>query len=135
MTLNIKDPEAHKLAQTLAKETGESMTHAVTQALRERLQAVKVGALRSLKGVHLAFTGILSRPRAEAARAARRAGAVVHDGPSRRTSVVVRGRPNTLQAAGRDAGLNLMEIKRLSEKGHRIKLLDERRFWRLVKMR
>jgi hypothetical protein len=25
-----------------------------------------------------------------------------------------------------------MEIKRLGEKGHRIKLLDERRFWRLV---
>ena len=26
MSLNIKDSEAHKLAQTLAKETGESMT-------------------------------------------------------------------------------------------------------------
>ena len=41
MSLNIKDPEAHKLAQTLAKETGESMTHAVTEALRERLQRVQ----------------------------------------------------------------------------------------------
>jgi hypothetical protein len=46
--------------------------------------------------------------------------------------VLVRGRPNTLQAAGRDAGLKLMEIKRLAEKGHRITLLDERRFWKLV---
>lgn len=41
MSLNIKDPETHKLAQMLAKETGESMTHAVTQALRERLQRVQ----------------------------------------------------------------------------------------------
>src|SRR5439155_988765 len=67
-----------------------------------------------------------------AARAARRAGAIVHGGPSMRTTVVVRGRPNAQQAAGKDAGLKLLEIKRLAEKGHEIKLLDERRFWRLV---
>jgi antitoxin VapB len=41
MTLNIKDPEAHKLARALAEETGETMTHAVTEALRERLARVK----------------------------------------------------------------------------------------------
>jgi antitoxin VapB len=41
MSLNIKDPEAHKLAQSLAKETGETMTAAVTQALRERLERVR----------------------------------------------------------------------------------------------
>jgi eukaryotic-like serine/threonine-protein kinase len=90
------------------------------------------GALRSMSGVHLAFTGILSRRRSEAIRAARRAGAIVHGGPSARTTVVVRGRPNPLQAAGRDAGLKLMEIKRLREKGHRITLLNEAQFWRLA---
>jgi antitoxin VapB len=37
MTLNIKDPEAHKLARKLAQQTGETMTRAVTEALRERL--------------------------------------------------------------------------------------------------
>ena len=37
MTLNIKDPEAHKLARRIAQQTGESMTRAVTEALRERL--------------------------------------------------------------------------------------------------
>jgi len=37
MTLNIKDPEAHELARKLAARTGESMTRAVTEALRERL--------------------------------------------------------------------------------------------------
>ncbi|HVR72636.1 MAG TPA: hypothetical protein VMT87_17505, partial [Vicinamibacteria bacterium] len=68
-------------------------------------------------------------------RAARRAGAIVHGGPSARTTVVVRGRPNPLQAAGRDSGLKLMEIKRLREKGHRITLLDEKWFWRLAARR
>jgi serine/threonine-protein kinase len=101
-------------------------------ALRTRPSPLKAGILRTLKGVHLAFTGILSKRRREAAAAARRAGAIVHSGPSARTTVIVRGRPNPLQAAGRDAGLKLMEIKRLREKGHRITLLNEKRFWQLV---
>lgn len=41
MSLNIKDPEAHKLAQRLAEETGETMTQAVTVALRERYSRVR----------------------------------------------------------------------------------------------
>lgn len=41
MSLNIKSKEAHKLAQQLAKLTGESMTEAVTAAVRERLQRVR----------------------------------------------------------------------------------------------
>ena len=102
------------------------------QALRHPPAALRPGLLRSLAGVHLAFTGILSRRRRDAARAARRAGAVVHGSPSARTTVVVRGRPNPLQAAGREGGLKLMEIKRLAEKGHHITLLDEARFWRLA---
>jgi serine/threonine protein kinase len=93
---------------------------------------LKAGVLRSLAGVHLAFTGIFTAKRAEVAAAARRAGAVVHSGPSIQTTVLVRGRPNPLQAAGRDAGRKLMEIKRLREKGHRITVLTERRFWRLA---
>jgi serine/threonine-protein kinase len=101
-------------------------------ALRTPPVALKTGALRSLKGVHLTFTGILSRTRAEAIAAARRAGAIVHGMPSVQTGVVVRGRPNAQQAAGREGGLKLMEIKRLRERGHRITLLDEKRFWRLV---
>jgi eukaryotic-like serine/threonine-protein kinase len=104
-------------------------------ALRNPPVALKAGRLRTLKGVHLAFTGILSVPRRDAIRAARRAGAIIHGAPSARTTVVVRGRPNPLQAAGRDGGLKLMEIKRLREKGHRITLLDETGFWRLVPTR
>lgn len=41
MGLNIKDPEAHKLAKEIAEETGETMTSAVTKALRERLERLR----------------------------------------------------------------------------------------------
>jgi serine/threonine-protein kinase len=102
-------------------------------ALEHRPVALRAGVLRTLKGVHLAFTGILSVKRSKAIAAARRAGAVVHSGPTALTTVVVRGRPNPLQAAGRDAGLKLMEIKRLRDKGHRITLLNESQFWRLAR--
>ena len=93
---------------------------------------LRSGVLRTLEGAHLVFTGILSRRRAEAIRAAKRAGAIVHSGLSVRTTVVVRGRPNPTQAAGRDGGRKLLEIKRLREKGHKITLLSETLFWRLV---
>jgi serine/threonine-protein kinase len=109
----------------------ESATEMI-EALTHPPAALKAGILRSLKGVHLAFTGILTKRRSEAVKAARRAGAIIHSGPSAKTNVVVRGRPNPLQAAGRDAGLKLMEIKRLREKGQRITLLNETQFWRLV---
>ena len=104
-------------------------------ALRTPAPTLKSGVLRTLKGVHLAFTGILSKTRNEATTAAKRAGAIIHGSPSAQTTVVVRGRPNALQAAGRDGGLKLMEIKRLREKGHRITLLNETQFWRLVARR
>jgi serine/threonine-protein kinase len=104
-------------------------------ALKTPAATLKPGALRTLEGVHLAFTGILSRRRDEAIAAARGAGAVVHGGPSMLTTVIVRGQPNALQAAGRDGGIKLMEIKRLRERGHRITLLNEAQFWRLANRR
>jgi serine/threonine-protein kinase len=104
----------------------------LVDALSHPPAPLRVGVLRTLKGAHIAFTGILSRPRRDAIRAARRAGATVHGGPSAQTNVVVRGKPNPLQAAGRDAGVKLMEIKRLREKGHRIKLLNDAQFWALA---
>lgn len=101
-------------------------------ALRTKPAVLRPGRVRSLHGVHLTFTGILSRRRREAIAAARRAGAVVHSGPSAETTVIVRGRPNPLQAAGRDGGLKLMEIKRLREKGQRVIVLTDAQFWRLA---
>jgi antitoxin VapB len=46
MALNIKNPETERLAHLLADATGESLTEAVTQALRERLTAVRRAADR-----------------------------------------------------------------------------------------
>jgi serine/threonine protein kinase len=102
------------------------------EALRTPPARLKAGVLRTLRGAHVAFTGILSRPRKDAIQAARRAGAHIHSMPSIQTTVLVRGKPNPLQAAGRDAGRKLMEIKRLREQGHRITLLNDEQFWRLV---
>ncbi|MDH3504836.1 MAG: type II toxin-antitoxin system VapB family antitoxin [Nitrospirota bacterium] len=41
MALNIRNQEAEKLAEALAAITGETKTQAVTEALRERLEALK----------------------------------------------------------------------------------------------
>lgn len=41
MALNIKSEEAQKLAHELASLTGESMTAAVTEAVRERLERLR----------------------------------------------------------------------------------------------
>jgi antitoxin VapB len=41
MSLNIKNEETHRLAQELAQITGESMTVAVGEAIRERLERVR----------------------------------------------------------------------------------------------
>jgi antitoxin VapB len=41
MSLNIKSEDAHRFARELAALTGESMTAAVTTALRERLERLR----------------------------------------------------------------------------------------------
>jgi antitoxin VapB len=38
MPLSIKDPDADRLARALAQRTGETLTEAVINALRERLE-------------------------------------------------------------------------------------------------
>jgi antitoxin VapB len=42
MALNIRDPEAERLAVELAKLTGETKIEAVTKALRDRLERVRM---------------------------------------------------------------------------------------------
>lgn len=49
MGLNIKSEETHRLVRELATLTGESMTAAVTEAVRQRLDRV-----RRARGVNLA---------------------------------------------------------------------------------
>jgi antitoxin VapB len=41
MALSIKDPEADRLARAVAEATGETLTAAVVQSLRERLARVR----------------------------------------------------------------------------------------------
>jgi antitoxin VapB len=41
MSLNVKNEEANRLARRLARLTGESLTDAVTCALRERLERIE----------------------------------------------------------------------------------------------
>ena len=57
MSLNIKDPETHRLAQTLAQETGESMTRAVAIALQERLARVRRSRTQAAKAAELLRIG------------------------------------------------------------------------------
>jgi antitoxin VapB len=47
MALNIKNPEAERLARELAEATGENITQAVTAALREQLIR-KTGRVRDV---------------------------------------------------------------------------------------
>jgi antitoxin VapB len=54
VALNIKNPEAHRLAHELAEVTGESLTDAVMVALRERLEAVRRLRERKRLGAEIA---------------------------------------------------------------------------------
>ena len=40
-TLNLKHPDVHRLVRELADETGESLTDAVLESVRERLDRVR----------------------------------------------------------------------------------------------
>ena len=41
MSLNVKDPEAHRLAEAIARETGDSLTKVVIDSLRERHEKIQ----------------------------------------------------------------------------------------------
>lgn len=49
MTMNIKNPEAQRLAKELTELTGESVTQAVIESLRERL--ARLEAQRRKRGM------------------------------------------------------------------------------------
>ena len=94
---------------------------------------MKTGRIRSLKGRSISLTGFLRRPRKEAIAAARKAGARFQASPGPTTDVLVRGRPNAQQVAGKGGGLKLMEIRRLAARGHSVTIIGEDQFWRLVR--
>ena len=102
------------------------------KALRHRPKQPSLGRMDSLKGKRISFTGFLTRPRSEAIAAAKKAGAVFQSKPGAMSDVLVRGRPNALQIAGQDGGTKLLEIRRLAAKGHNVKVIGERQFWKLA---
>jgi len=101
-------------------------------ALRQRPKEPRLGRVKSLAGKNLSFTGFLSRSRNEAIAAAKKAGAIVQSKPGRATDVLVRGKPNAQQIAGKDAGSKLIEVRRLAAKGHKVTIINERQSWRLA---
>ena len=55
-SLNIKDPEARRLAKEIAETTGETMTHAVIEALRERRARLRTRDPEAVLAAILAFS-------------------------------------------------------------------------------
>ena len=101
-------------------------------ALQHAPKQLRKGRVGSIAGRRISFTGFLRRPRREAIAAAKKSGAIFQASPGPSTDILVRGRPNALQVAGKDGGLKLMEIKRLAAKGHRVTVIGETQFWKLV---
>lgn len=55
-SLNIKDPEARRLAKEISEATGETMTHAVIAALRERRERLRRRDPEAIYAEILAFS-------------------------------------------------------------------------------
>lgn len=49
MALSIKSPEAERLARRLASATGESVTGAITAAVRERLERIEASSTEATR--------------------------------------------------------------------------------------
>lgn len=64
MALNVKSPEADRLARELASHTGESITEAVTIALQERLdrQRRRGGADQRLRQTRAIMARVAALP-------------------------------------------------------------------------
>lgn len=102
------------------------------EALKRQPAEPRLGRMSTLAGKRVSFTGFLERPRTVAIAAARKAGATVHSKPGQTTDVLVRGRPNALQLAGKDGGSKLIEVRRLAAQGIRVMVIGERQFWKLA---
>ena len=66
MSLNVKDPEAHRLAQAIAQATGQSMSRVVTDALRQRYAQIEKqrgrASVEELMAIADRAAGNLKRP-------------------------------------------------------------------------
>jgi serine/threonine-protein kinase len=85
----------------------------------------------SLRGKRLVFTGGLSIRRADAKKLARKAGAILQTSVGRETDVVVVGDQSPHWKAS-EKGQKLLDVDHEAERGHRIAIVKESRFLRLV---
>lgn len=69
MGLNVKDPEAHRLAQAIARATGESMTRVVVEDLRERQAEIerrdRRASVEDLLAIADRAAALVNRPHAD----------------------------------------------------------------------
>jgi antitoxin VapB len=79
MALNIKDEAADRLARELAAETGESITTAITIAVRERLERLRGAVPRERR--QRTLTEIAERSAARPVRDPRTADEILGYGP------------------------------------------------------
>ncbi len=91
----------------------------------------KPARVLSLKGKKLVFTGGLSLLRADAKKLARKAGALVEDGVSHATDILVVGDQSPHWKA-EEKGQKLLDVDHEAERGHKIALLSESRFLKLT---
>jgi antitoxin VapB len=65
-SLNIKDPEAWRLATAIAERTGETLTRVVTESLRERYQRLpgdrRKASLEELQSIARRISAQINRP-------------------------------------------------------------------------
>lgn len=66
MSLNIKDPEAHRIARALADATGDSLTRVVIEALREKMERLEGrkgrASLEDLRAIADRTAALVKRP-------------------------------------------------------------------------
>jgi NAD-dependent DNA ligase len=91
----------------------------------------KSSRVQSLAGKRVVFTGPLSIPRATARKLARKAGATVQGQVGHQTDIVVIGGPSR-QWKAEAKGQKLLDVDHEVERGHRIALLTESRFLKLI---
>jgi serine/threonine protein kinase len=101
-------------------------------ALRHRPKQPHLGRIAVSKESACHSPVFFTRPRSEAITAARKAGATVLSKPGLcyRTCWCAAG--PSLQIAGAAGGTKLLEIRRLATRGHAVKVIGERQFWKLV---
>lgn len=93
--------------------------------------SAKRSVVRSLEGKRVVFTGRLTLPRKNAARLLVKAHGILEHKVSSKTDVVVVGQQSPHWKA-EEKGQKLLDLDREQERGHRIAVITERRFQRLV---